>query len=59
VARAMTGDRKSAFEAIRLAKEKSRDSAEFSAWLKEEPAFAKIRDTSEFREQLVAPQATR
>jgi hypothetical protein len=57
--RAMTGDRKGAFEAIRQAKEKSKDSAEFSAWLKEEPAFARIRDTPDFRALLVAAQAMR
>jgi dienelactone hydrolase len=58
-ARAMTGDRKGALEAIRLAKEKSKDPAEFSTWLKEELAFAKIRDTPDFRALLVTAQATR
>jgi dienelactone hydrolase len=46
--RAMTGDRKGAFEAIRHVKEKSKDPAAFSKWLEEEPAFAKLRDTPEF-----------
>jgi hypothetical protein len=48
-ARAMTGDRKGTLEAIRQSKEKSKDLASFSAWLQEEPAFAKFRDTPEFR----------
>ena len=49
VARAMTGDRKGAIEAIRHTQEKSKDPAAFSKWLEQEPAFAKIRDTPEFR----------
>lgn len=49
VARAMTGDRKGAIEAVRHAQEKSKDTAAFSKWLEEEPAFAKFRDTPEFR----------
>jgi len=52
--RALDGDRKGAFEALHRAGEKSKDLAAFSAWLKEEPAFAKLRDTPEFR-ALFAP----
>jgi hypothetical protein len=53
-ARALDGDRKGALEALHRAGEKSKDPAAFSAWLKEEPAFAKLRDTPEFR-ALFAP----
>jgi predicted esterase len=46
---ALEGDRKGALDALRRTKEKSKDPAAFSAWLADEPAFAKLRDTSEFR----------
>jgi hypothetical protein len=52
--RALDNDRKGAFEALRRAKEKSKDSAALSAWLKDEAAFASFRDTPEFR-ALLAP----
>ena len=55
----MTGDRKGAFEAIRRAKEKSKDPAAFSKWLEEEPAFAKFHDTPEFRALFAAPPEPR
>jgi dienelactone hydrolase len=55
-ARAMTADRKGTFDAIRHAKERSKDLASFSAWLKEEPAFAKFRETPEFRALLASAQ---
>jgi predicted esterase len=54
VVRALDNDRKGAFEALRRAKEKSKDSAALSAWLKDEAAFASFRDTPEFR-ALLAP----
>jgi hypothetical protein len=54
IARAADGDRKGTFEALRRAREKSKDVAAFCAWLKDEPALAKFRDTPEFR-ALVAP----
>jgi dienelactone hydrolase len=57
-ARAMSGDRKGAFEAIRQAKENSKDSAAFSAWLQEEPAFDKFRNAPEFRALIVGAQDT-
>ena len=57
-ARALNGDRKGAIEALCRAKENSKDTAAFSAWLQEEPAFAKFRDTVEFR-ALVAPAEDR
>ncbi len=49
VARALDNDRKGAFESLRRAKEKSKDPTAFSAWIKDEAAFAKFRDTPEFR----------
>ncbi len=55
-ARALDGDRKGAFEALRHTKEKSKDPVAFSAWLNEEPAFAKLRDTAEFRALLSPTQ---
>jgi poly(3-hydroxybutyrate) depolymerase len=54
--RAMTGDRKGACEAIRRARDKAKDPAAFYAWLNDDPAFAKLRDTAEFR--AVAAKAT-
>lgn len=58
-ARALKGDRKGAFEALRRTREKSADPAAFSAWLKEEPAFAKFCDTPEFRALLTQAQDPR
>jgi tetratricopeptide (TPR) repeat protein len=54
VARALDNDRKGAFESLRRAKEKSKDPARLSAWIKNEPAFAKFSDAPEFR-ALVGP----
>jgi len=54
--RALDGDRKGALEALRRTKEKSKDPAAFSAWLADEPAFAKMRDTPEF-EALISPSS--
>lgn len=54
-ARALDGDRKGALEALRRAKEKTKDPAAFSAWLTDEPAFAKFRDTPEFRAMIAPP----
>jgi hypothetical protein len=48
-ARALDGDRKGALDALRHAKEKTKDPTAFSAWLNEERAFAKLRDTPEFQ----------
>jgi poly(3-hydroxybutyrate) depolymerase len=55
VARVCDGDRRGALEALRRAKEKSKDPLGFSEWLNEEPAFAKLRDTAEFRALLAPP----
>jgi len=35
-------------EALRRAKSKSKEPNQFMDWLKEEPAFARLRGTSEF-----------
>ena len=57
--RALDGDRKSAFEALRRAKEKSKDLPAFSRWLSEESAFSKFRDTPEFRALLDGAELSR
>jgi dienelactone hydrolase len=54
VAKAEDGNRKGAIETLRRAREAARDPATFSEWLKEEPAFAKFRDTADFRLLLLA-----
>jgi dienelactone hydrolase len=54
-ARAEDGDRKGTIDALRRTKEKTKDRAAFCAWLTEEPAFAKLRDTPEFRALLAPP----
>jgi predicted esterase len=54
-ARALTGDRKGALEALRHAKEKTKDPAAFSTWLNEEPAFAKLREDPQFHALLATP----
>jgi hypothetical protein len=54
-ARALTGDRKGTLEALRQAKQKTKDPAAFSTWLNEEPAFAKLRDDPQFRVLLANP----
>jgi lipopolysaccharide biosynthesis regulator YciM len=53
--RALDGDRKGALDALRRAKETSKDPAAFCAWLTDEPAFAKLRETPEFRALLAPP----
>jgi dienelactone hydrolase len=54
-ARALDGDQKGALDALRRAKETSKDPSAFSAWLTDEPAFAKLRETPEFRALLAPP----
>jgi|HubBroStandDraft_6_1064221.scaffolds.fasta_scaffold50063_2 predicted esterase len=49
IARALDGDRKGTLEALRRAREKSKDVGAFVAWMKAEPALAKFRDAPEFR----------
>jgi predicted esterase len=48
IARAMDGDRKGALEALRRAKCLSKNPPKFVEWLREEPAFAKLRGTPDF-----------
>ncbi len=57
ITRALDGDRKGALDALRRAKEKSKDPSAFAAWLKEEFAFAKLRDTREFQALLPTPDS--
>jgi hypothetical protein len=52
-ARAMSGNRKGTFEALRRAKEKTKDLAAFLGWMKNEPSFEKLRDTPQFQALLV------
>jgi hypothetical protein len=52
VARAADGDKKSALEALRRTKQNWTDREAFKTWLNSEPAFAKIRDTPDFRSLL-------
>jgi tetratricopeptide (TPR) repeat protein len=59
VAKAGDGNRKGAIETLRQAREKTKDFARFSEWLKEEPAFASWRNTPDFRALLVDPSAQR
>lgn len=54
-ARALDSDYKDTLEALRRAKEESKDPAAFSAWLNEEPAFAKLHDDPQFRALLANP----
>ena len=56
VVRALDNDRKGALESLRRAMGKSKDPTAFSAWLKDEPAFTKFRDTPEFRALLPPAQ---
>src|SRR3984957_12376554 len=53
--RALDGDRQGALEALHRVKEKSQDPSAFSAWLTDEPAFAKLRENPEFRALLAPP----
>jgi predicted esterase len=55
VAKALDGDRKGALEALRRARSRSKEPSQFIDWLKEEPAFTKLRGTSEFNALLESP----
>ena len=48
ISRAMDGDRKGALDALRRAKSRTKDPVRFVEWLKDEPAFARLRSTPEF-----------
>ena len=53
IARASSGDRKGALEALRSARKLTKDLPAFSDWLKQEPAFERARSSQDF-ELLVA-----
>ncbi len=55
VAKAMDGDDKGALETLRNAKSKTKNPGRLAEWLKEEPAFAKLRGTPEFNSLLETP----
>ena len=55
VAKALEGDRKGALEALRRARSRSKEPSQFIDWLKEEPAFTKLRGTSELNALLESP----
>jgi hypothetical protein len=48
-ARAAANDKKGALEVLRHTKEKWTDHPAFTEWLNSQPAFAKLRDTPDFR----------
>jgi tetratricopeptide (TPR) repeat protein len=52
IARAADGDKKATLEALRRTKQRWTDRQAFFEWLNSEPAFAKIRDTPDFRSLL-------
>ena len=54
-ARALDSDRKGSLEALRRARQKAKDPAAFTAWLNQEPAFAKLREDPQFRALLSNP----
>ncbi len=56
VAKASVGDRKGALEALRHARSKTKNPVGFTAWLKDEPALAKLRGTPEFNAFLALPR---
>jgi dienelactone hydrolase len=57
VAKAVEGNRKAAMETLRHAREVTKDFSAFADWLKEEPAFAKYRESADFQ-ALLSPLAT-
>jgi predicted esterase len=48
-AQALCNDRKGSLKTLHQAKEADKDSTSFSAWLNDEPAFAKLRQDPQFR----------
>jgi dienelactone hydrolase len=48
IARASSGDRKGALEALRSARKLTKDQTAFSDWLKQEPALERLRSSQEF-----------
>jgi len=49
VARALSGDRKGAIEALRSARKLTKDALTFSEWCKHESSFTKLREMPDFR----------
>ena len=49
VAQALSGERKAVLQTLRSAKNIAKDAASFSGWLKEEPAFDRLRSSEEFQ----------
>jgi hypothetical protein len=54
-AQALDNDRKGSLKTLRKAKDEAKDLASFSAWLNDEPAFAKLRQDPQFRALLASP----
>ncbi len=48
IARASSGDRKRALQALRSARKSTKDLPAFSDWLKQEPAFSQLRSVPDF-----------
>ena len=48
IARASSGDRKGSLEALRSARQLTKDLPAFSDWLKQEPAFSQLRSVPDF-----------
>jgi len=53
VARALAGDHKGALEALRRARPKAENPADFASWLAQQPALVQFRDAPEFHTPLV------
>jgi hypothetical protein len=54
-AQALNNDRKGSLKTLRRAKDQAPDITGFSAWLNDEPAFAKLRQDPQFRALLSSP----
>jgi hypothetical protein len=54
-AQAMANDRKGSLKTLRLAKNEAKDLPSFTAWLSDEPAFAKLRQDPQFHALLSSP----
>jgi len=57
VARALSGNRKGALEALRRAKDRTKDPTAFTTWLKSEAAFEKLKDSPAFQALLGQQQS--
>jgi hypothetical protein len=54
-AQALDNDRKGSLKTLRRAKDQAKDLTTFTAWLNDEPAFAKLRQDPQFRALLANP----